>query len=278
MNAESLPRGREAAATMRWNRAKGLVAALFALLLLPQAALAGEKPAAEPTSVEDIVKRVDQQMTFSTRSTKALLRIIDPEETREKELKMFSRGQQDAFLVFLKPDRDKGSRMLKLEGQLWTYFPRTEKTVKISGHLLRQPLMGSDFSYEDMTENRALTERYEGKLLPEEVVDGEPCYVIHFKQKQQGLSYPEMKQWVSKKYLLPLREERYAKTGKLLKVMRFGKITKVGEGRFYPLLIISEDKLKKGSRTELVLSDMVFGVEVPQSIFDLRNLERETAF
>ena len=101
-------------------------------------------------------------MTFDSRSSIARMLIITPDETREKQFRSFARGQQDAYMVFEKPRRDAGTKVLKLEGNLWIYFPRTEKTVKISGHLLRQSMLGSDFSYEDMTENRRMLDDYDG--------------------------------------------------------------------------------------------------------------------
>ena len=233
--------------------------------------------AAEPTTVAEILDRVDRQMTFDTRSADATMRIVTPEETRDKELKIFARGQDDSFIVFLKPDRDKGTKMLKLQGQLWIYFPRTEKDVKISGHMLRQSLMGSDFSYEDLTENRKLLEDYDGSLLPDETVEGEVCWVVHLVEKTPGHSYPERKMWISRKTNLPLREERYAKTGRLLKVLRFEDVHKLDD-RWYPSLFVMEDKLKEGTRTEMLMRDLKFKIPVPGEIFDKRNLRREIAF
>lgn len=244
--------------------------ALLSLLALPLAAQ-------EPLTVAELLERIDRQMTFDTRSALAKMRIVTPEETREKELKIFARGQDDSFMVFLKPDREKGTKFLKLQGQLWIYFPRTEKDVKISGHMLRQSVMGSDFSYEDMTENRKLLDEYDGTLLPPETTAGEECYVVHLKEKKPGLSYPERKLWVSKRTELPVREERYAKSGRLLKVLRLEQVQKL-EDRYYPSVFVMEDKLKEGTRTELLMEDLKFKIAVPEEIFDRRNLRREIAF
>jgi hypothetical protein len=57
------------------------------------------------------------------------------------------RGQERAFREYTFP-RGKGTKMLKLGDQLWTFDPRTDRTIQISGHLLRQSVMGSDLSYE----------------------------------------------------------------------------------------------------------------------------------
>ena len=224
-----------------------------------------------------IIERMDSQMTFESRSSVARMLIVTPDETREKQFRSFARGQEDAFMVFEKPRRDAGTKFLKLGGNLWIYFPRTEKTVKISGHLLRQSMLGSDFSYEDLTENRAVLEDYDGELLEDEEIDGQDCFVIHLKEKERGMSYPERKYWISKETYLPVREERYAKSGKLLKVARFEGVEQFEDRRF-PTRIIMEDRLKEGSRTEIVLDELEFRIPEPEGIFDRRNLRREIRF
>ncbi len=241
---------------------------------LSAAAKAEEAP---PSTVAEILELMDRQMTFESRSSVARMLIITPEETREKQFRSFARGQEDAFMVFEKPRRDAGTKFLKLEGNLWIYFPRTEKTVKISGHLLRQSMLGSDFSYEDMTENRKMLEVYDGEMLAGEEIDGKPCYVIHLKEKERGMSYPERRYWISRETLLPVREERYAKSGRLLKVARFEDVEQF-EDRKFPTRIVMEDKLKEGSRTEIVLDELKFKIPEPEGIFDRRNLRRDIRF
>jgi len=58
--------------------------------------------------------------------------------------------------------------MLKLEDQLWIFSPSTDRIIQISGHMLRQSVMGSDLSYEDMMEDPHLLNHYSGKIDGEE--------------------------------------------------------------------------------------------------------------
>ena len=45
---------------------------------------------------------------------------------------------------------------------------------QLSGHLLRQSVMGSDLSYEDMMEERKLSEVYSAKIIQEENYNESP--------------------------------------------------------------------------------------------------------
>ncbi|MCK7490029.1 MAG: outer membrane lipoprotein-sorting protein [Anaerotruncus sp.] len=62
--------------------------------------------------------------------------------------------------------------MLKLEDQLWTYTPASDRTILISGHMLRQSVMGSDLSYEDMMEDPRLASLYAATVAGEETLRG----------------------------------------------------------------------------------------------------------
>ena len=117
--------------------------------------------------------------------------------------------------------------MLKLEDKLWTYSPQTDRVIQISGHMLRQSVMGSDMSYNDMMEDRPLLELYEAILEGSVIIDGRDHWIMLLKAKVKGLSYPQRRSWIDKEYLLPMKEELYAKSGKLLKTATMDGIKKI---------------------------------------------------
>ena len=53
-------------------------------------------------------------------------------------------GIDKAFTEYLSPPREAGTKMLKDGDKLWTYSPQTDRVIQISGHMLRQSVMGSD--------------------------------------------------------------------------------------------------------------------------------------
>ena len=50
--------------------------------------------------------------------------------------------------------------MLKINDKLFTYSPQTDRIIQISGHMLRQSVMGSDMSYNDVMEDKPLNQLY----------------------------------------------------------------------------------------------------------------------
>ena len=163
--------------------------------------------------------------------------------------------------------------MLKIEDDLWTWSPSTDRTIKIAGHMLRQSLLGSDISYEDFMEDPELLNTYNAEVTGEEDVAGRSCYVLTLTAKVEDVAYYSKKLWVDKERFLPLKEDRFAKSGKLIKTFLIREVFKV-EDRWYPKRMNFKDVLKKGDGTELVIDSIAFDVDIPEHIFTKASLRR----
>ncbi len=228
---------------------------------------------ARATTAEEIIKKYDHNMTYTSRVALLEMIIEKPGSKSIKRLRTWGRGESDTYSEFFAPSRDKGTKYLKLEGNLYMFLPRSEKVVKISGHLLRQGMMDSDFSYEDLLESRALLKLYDSKIVAEEEKAGEQCWAIEMRAKKSGTNYESRKIWISQRTFLPILEQRFAKSGMLLKEFSTAKPKKFGD-RYYPTVMMMQDKTKTGTKTTLVMTELQFGVEVKASLFSRRNLMR----
>ena len=186
----------------------------FFLLVLPFASLMGQTP-----NGNDILKKVDQNSFSETKIVVSRMIVHGERGSRTMEAKSWQRGVKDAFTEFLAPARDKGTKMLKLNDMLWNYSPSTDRTILISGHMLRQSMMGSDLSYEDMMEDPHLPNLYAAKTAGEETVNGRACWVLDLTAKKEDVAYYSRKAWVDKARYIVLKENLNAKSGKLLKTV-----------------------------------------------------------
>ena len=107
-------------------------------------------------SADSIVKKIDYNQSPESVIYNAKMVISKNGKDTEKEMKIYGKGEKKTFVEFLAPARDKGTKYLRIDDNLWMYLAEAEKTMKISGHMLRQGMMGSDFSYEDQTERTKL--------------------------------------------------------------------------------------------------------------------------
>jgi outer membrane lipoprotein-sorting protein len=215
---------------------------------------------AQPTG-EQILNRIDANMSADTRYVKSKMIIHGPRSSRTVESESWGKGES-SFTEYLAPAREKGTKMLKLEDQLWIFSPSTDRTIQISGHMLRQSVMGSDLSYEDMMDDRKLSDVYDAGVVGSESIGETDCWIVEMKATEEDVAYQMRKLWVDKSRYIPLKEELYAKSGKLLKKTELTNITQHGS-RWYPGKITFKDMLKKGAGTEFLVDEIRFNVEIP---------------
>ena len=67
--------------------------------------------------------------------------------------------------------------------------------------------------------------------------------------------------------MLPIKEELYAKSGKILKSISLDDIKKI-QGRWFPTKFIFKDELKRNSKgTEWIIENIQFDVDIPETQF-----------
>jgi outer membrane lipoprotein-sorting protein len=230
-------------------------------------------PAQVVPSAEEILARSDRNAVSETRIVLAEMTIRGRRESRTIKFKSWVRGKDKAFTEYLDPPREKGIKMLKLGERLWTYSPDTDRAISISGHMLRQSVMGSDFSYEDMMENRELHEVYRPKIAGEENVLERPCWVLELTSKVEDAAYDRRKIWVDKERYVLLKEERYAKSGKLLKSLEVKSVIRI-EGRWAQNDLVFKDALKEGQGTEFKIESVEFNATIPEELFTKASLRK----
>jgi outer membrane lipoprotein-sorting protein len=246
-----------------------LGAILIGLLLTP----VGTVATAQEISPRDILERVDANMTVRTARTKAQMTITYRDgDVRNMLYEAWAEGTDRSFLEFTAPARDAGSRFLRRGDAMWIFLPRVGKSVRIQGHMLRQGIMGSDFSYGDASENPSMVEDYDATIESEVDLAGRPTYVLYLTAKRDDLSYQHRRIWIDSERWIPLKEELFAKSGKLLKTATFGDVRQVGR-RWYPFAIEMNNELQTDTRTTLQILEMDFNVNVPQEVFTVSYLE-----
>ena len=214
----------------------------------------------------DVLKKVDENLSSENRVFKSTIIVHGRRGSRTITSRSWSVGDSKSFTEYLSPAREQGTRMLKLEDQLWIYSPVTDRIIQISGHMLRQSVMGSDLSYEDMMEDRKMTEMYNAKLVGEETLDGRVVLVLDLVAKVDDVAYYSQKLWIDAERFIPLKQELFAKSGQLLKRMMMKDIVRI-DGRWFPTSIIYKDVLKQGDGTEFKVSEIRFDQEIPEHIF-----------
>ena len=226
--------------------------------------------AAAEMTAEEIINKRDDNEYFETAQMEAEMIIVSGSRIITKTMVALTDKQNS--LVEFTNSQDRGTKFLKREDDLWMFFPDAEEIIKISGHMLNQGMMGSDFSYQDVMESDKLTDLYDFEIIKEEEFDGRPCYVLEgIAREGVKVSYYRRVSWIDRERFIGLKEELYTQSGRLLKETKVNKIEKIEE-RWVPTNSVMENKLRKDTYTEFTITQIKFNLEIPEETFTLQNL------
>lgn len=219
-----------------------------------------------------VLSKVSQNLSSKTRIVESTMSVATSRGTRIIETKTWSEGDKKAYVEILAPEKEKGTKMLKVENKLWIYSPKTKRSIEMSGQMLKQSMLGSDMSYSDMMDDSPLMQKYSATVTGEENVDGRKCWIVNLTAVKEGVEYYKQLMWVDEERNVPLKIELYSKTGKLLKKLEMSSVERV-QGRWFPLSMVYKDMLKEGKDTEMKIKSIQFDVLIPANRFDKANLK-----
>jgi len=240
---------------------------LIALLIITAAFAFAQTP-----SAAELLRRVDNNEVYNTIEYDGEIIIEYQGRRYVKLMKAWAKGNSDSFIEFTNAE-DKGTKYLKKGGRLYVYSPDNEGVMLISGHMLKESMMGSDMSYEDTINNDTLSSRYDPVITGSENRNGHDTWMLELTAKKKTESYPKRTLWIDKETGDMLHYELYALSGVKLKEFNMIKVETIA-GRRFPVEVEIRDLLRKDSKTTFVMKNVTLDKPIADSVFSQRNLER----
>ena len=213
-----------------------------------------------------IDSKVDLQMTLTNKKGK----------TRTCSLRSINKDDGAKQIIwFLAPADDKGVSFLKIEhddrdDEMRMWLPAFKEIRRISAKKRSDSFMGSDMSYEDLS-SRQLDE-FKFSLIGQEVYEGISCHLLESKPKEHiRTEYSRHITWVDSTLFIPLKEESYDKSGKLLKEKYFS-YTIIKE--YQILTKVHVTNIQKNHSTTLNFDNIELDTGVADDLFHERYLKR----
>lgn len=177
----------------------------------------------------------------------------------------------DTLAESIAPPKDKGNKVLMVNGNMWFYKPGLSKAVPISR---RQKLIGNA-AYGDIASTN-YDEDYEATRLADETVNQEPCHVFALKAKTGNATYDHIRYWISKKRCLGIKADYFTVSGKKFKSadMKYESSVQVN-GKQHPFIseIKIRDVIMEQNKTTLHFKKARLA-KIPDYVFN-RNLLRK---
>lgn len=225
----------------------------------------------------EIARMVDQKPTPKDMSNKTNM-ILTNSKGKSRTNTMASKsmdGNKKQIIWFLEPKDDKGVAFLKIEhddkdDEMRMWLPAFKKVRRISSKKKGDSFMGSDLSYEDMS-NRNMSEN-EYVRLDDDTVNEIECYVLEITPKKEARStYSKHISWIAKDGLYGVQEKSFDKRGELKKKKEFTfQKTKI----YYVIERIIVEDVQKQHTTEVTFSDILVDSDIDEKLFQEKNLKR----
>jgi hypothetical protein len=194
--------------------------------------------------------------------------IQTPNWTRTLEIESDVEGKKEALSTIQSPAKEKGIRTLRIENNMWNYFPKLKRKVAVSSSMLLASWMGSDFTNDDVLKASSMAQDYNHHFSKDE----DNFKVIENLAKTNSkVMWPKIVTYSSKDDCLPRMYKYFDKEGKLKRTLHFSEI-KTFDGHRVPThweMIPENDKTKK---TIIDYKSIDFNIKFKANHFSQMNL------
>ena len=239
---------------------------IFRLLLL----LCWTMPAL--SSEERAIEIIDEmEQLYRGKSSDATMTMLVKTPNYERTLTMTgqSYGKDYGFFRIQAPKKDRGIATLKRAEEMWNYFPKINKVIKVPPSMMMGAWMGSDFTNDDLVKETQLVEAYSLELT-----ETDSQYKVSLTPKEQTVTvWDRIEYVVSKDPLLPLSQAFFDDRGEKIRELTFLE-PKEYQGKLMPSIMEMRPLNKDGHLTRIIYDEVKFNVpNITPSTFSLRNLK-----
>lgn len=220
----------------------------------------------------EILKKAEDTLNApQDRTIKEKMTLIKSDGSqKERRVVIYQKGSDKRLVVFTEPADVKGVGFLSItDNQMYLYLPAFRKIRRIASHIKNENFMGTDFSYEDMSETK-FSDEYSARLEKEETNQ----YLLELTPLPEAdVSYAKLNMWVDKNTFIPVKTEYFSKQGKLIKRFVAEEIKNV-DGYWFAMKAKMET-LKSGHQTVLEVLEIQHDAGISDKFFNKRNLKKQ---
>ena len=225
--------------------------------------------------VKDIIRKSEEiRRGVESSEAEMTMTIVRPTWTRTMSIKSWAKGDDYALILVLSPARDKGTATLKRQKEVWNWVPRIERTIKLPPSMMSQPLLGSDFTNEDLVQEVSIIDDYEHKLLKDSTIQGRKCWKIELVPHEDvAVVWGKIISFVDQKDYIGMRSEYYDEDGYLVNVLQVLEVKPMG-GKSFPTKVEMVPADEEGHKTVMEYTSIIFDKDISDSFFSVQNMKR----
>ena len=243
-------------------------AGLILLCLTPISAIASDQ------RTTDILAEIDDLWRGKSSYTLATLNVKTKHYTRSMTMESWSKGKEKSLTRILTPLREKGTITLKSGNHIYTYLPKTDRTIRLSSGMMMGSWMGSHLTNDDLVKESRLEEDFDASITFEGFRDGQD--IIEFSlipKADAAIVWGKVTIEVEATSHLPIKEVFFDEEMNISRTFTFSGL-KMMAGKIRPSIMRIVPMDEPDEFTEFVFEDMTLDVPLDDNFFAKSALKR----
>jgi len=248
------------------------------VLLFTTPVCAAAFPDNPPTASEKalrILREIDDLYRSTSSFSNLTMQVQTKHYTRTVRMAGWSKGKEKSLVKILYPLKEKGTTTLKSGSNIYTYLPKTDRTIRLTSGMMMASWMGSHFTNDDLVKESRLADDYDPAITFEGQRDG--LQIIDFTlipKPDAPVVWGKIILTIRATDHLPLLSRYFDEDATLARTLFFSSIKNLG-GRDVPTVLRVVPADKQEEYTELIYEDINFDIELDDSFFSLMQLRRK---
>jgi len=221
-----------------------------------------------------ILREVDDMWRGKSSRVNFSMKVKTANYSRNLTMEGWSKGKEKTLVRITFPLKEKGTATLKSGNSIYTYLPKTDRTIRLTSGMMMGSWMGSHFTNDDLVKESRMEEDYDPDITFEGERDG--LEIIEFTlipKPEAPVVWGKKIVTVRAKSHIPIQEFYYDEDMQLVRTISFTDIKVLGGRRLASVLrVVPQDK--PGEYTELVYNEMEFDINLKNSFFSIARLKR----
>lgn len=247
---------------------------LYILILLLTPAAAWAETSAEKERISEILATVDDLWRGDSSYAVVTMQVKTEHYTRTMRMEGWSKGKEKTLFRVLEPLREKGTMTLKSGNHIYTYLPKTDRTIRLTSGMMMGSWMGSHLTNDDLVKEARLEEDYDAAISFEGMRDGRNIIEFTLTPKPDApVVWGKLLLTIMADSYTPLVEHYYDEDMEIARTFTFTEMRMLG-GRERPAVLRVVPSDKPDEYTEFIYEQLELNIEVSDAMFSKSSLKR----
>ncbi len=221
-----------------------------------------------------ILREVDDLWRGDSSHARVSMQVRTEHYTRNMKMEAWSKGKEETLVRIVAPLKEKGMATLKSGNNIFTYLPRTDRTIRLTSGMMLGSWMGSHFTNDDLVKESRREEDYDAYISFEGERGGrELLEFTLLPRPEAAVVWGKLTLTVLAGSYIPLDEIYYDEDMRVARSITFSDVRLLG-GRERPAVLRVVPADKPDEYTELVYESLELNIDVSGAVFSLSSLRR----